>query len=74
MNTRLLMRAILYAAKSEADMEKFVCDNPLTECAYYPGSKKLVIINNTGDVQKANVVTTDGVVTATIDPYDIYIN
>lgn len=74
MNTRLLMRAIIYAAKSEADMEMFVCDNPLTECAYYPGSKKLVIINNTGEVQKTNVATPDGVVTATIDPYDIYIN
>ncbi len=72
-NTRLLMRAILYAAQAEADMDNYVCDNPLTECAYYPGSDKLVIINNTGDVQKAKVNTAGGVVEAEIDPYDIFI-
>lgn len=72
-NTRLLMRAILYAAQAEADMDKYVCDNPLTECAYYPGSDKLVIINNTGDVQKTKVNTADGVVEAEIEPYDIFI-
>lgn len=73
MNTRLLMRAILFAGQSEADMEQYVCDNPLTECAYYPGSKKLVIINNTGDVQKTKVKTPDGTVEAVTEPYDICI-
>lgn len=73
MNTRLLMRAILFAGQSEADMEQYVCDNPLTECAYYPGSKKLVIINNTGDVQKTKVKTPEGTVEAVIEPYDICI-
>lgn len=72
-NTRLLMRAILYAAQSEADMDIYVCDNPLTECAYYPGSDKLVIINNTGDAQKTKVNTANGVVEACVEPYDIFI-
>lgn len=72
-NTRLLMRAILYAAGMESGMDMYVCDNPLTECAYYPGSNKLVIINNTGDVQKTKVNTAGGLVEAEIEPYDIFI-
>lgn len=73
-NTRLLMRAVLYAAQKEKAMETYVCSNPMTECAYYPGNRKLVIINNTGDAQKTTVQTAEGeTVTAALAPYDIEI-
>ena len=73
-NTRLLMRAILYAAQNEQAMDTYVCSNPMTECAYYPGSGKLVIINNTGDTQTTTVRMEDGrEVTVTLAPFDIEI-
>lgn len=73
-NTRLLMRAILYAGQNEKAMETYVCSNPMTECAYYPGSGKLVIINNTGDTQTTTVRMENGKeVTVTLAPFDIEI-
>lgn len=71
-NTRLLLRAVLYAAQNEKAMEHYICSNPLTECAWYPGSGKLVIINNTGQVQKTSVCTPDGKeISVELQPYDI---
>jgi beta-D-galactosyl-(1->4)-L-rhamnose phosphorylase len=73
-NTRLLMRAILFAAKNERAIEYFVCSNPLTECAYYPGNDKLVIINNTGEPQQTSVRKQTGEeILADLKPYDIQI-
>lgn len=73
-NTRLLMRAILFAARNEQALDTYVCSNPMTECAYYPGSGKLVIINNTGDTQTTTVHMENGrEVTVTLAPYDIEI-
>lgn len=74
MNTRLLMRAILYAMGNENAMEKYICSNPFTECAYYPGSGKLVIINNTKDRQTTTVCGENGKEsTVTLEPFDIAI-
>jgi len=56
-STRLLMRAILWAGHNEDKMDTFICDNINTECAYYPDSKKLVVINNSEEKQTANIKT-----------------
>ncbi|MBN1219612.1 MAG: 1,3-beta-galactosyl-N-acetylhexosamine phosphorylase [Anaerolineae bacterium] len=45
-NTRLLHRAIFWAAGVDHDFDYWTCSNVFTECAYYPQSKKLVVINN----------------------------
>ena len=52
-STRMLLELIM-AAGGEAKGE-CIPDNMYVECAYYPEARKLVIINNSGEVQKAKV-------------------
>lgn len=54
-NTRLIHRAIHWAANREADFQKWNCTNIRTECAYFPMKKKLVVINNSDAPQKTTV-------------------
>lgn len=65
-NARLLLNAILYAS-GESLAQKYVPDNLYTECAYYPQSKTLVLINNSDKEQAATVQTDSAPVTLT--PY-----
>lgn len=55
-NTRLLYQLIRYAG-GEGIIGMYMTDNLYTECAYYPNSKKLVVINNSEEMQKAGVET-----------------
>jgi len=55
-NTRLLMRAIYWAASRESEMFEWYCDNPNTECAVYPEAGCFVVINNTFERQKTSVI------------------
>lgn len=55
-NTRLLYQLIRYAG-GEGVSGIYMTDNPYTECAYYPNSGKLVVINNTEKEQNACVET-----------------
>ena len=68
-NTRMLFNTILLAGGEALDGD-YITDNPYTECAYYPASNMLVIINNSGETQTANVKTEAGTKTATIEAYD----
>ncbi len=70
-NARGLMDLILCAAGDLAD--EYITDNPYTECAYYPEAGKLVVINNSEDVQKTSVKTQKGIKSATLEGYDIVI-
>lgn len=46
-------------------------ENKMTNrCAYYPGMKKLVVINNSGETQTTSVKTSEGVHSFTINAYD----
>ncbi len=54
-NTRLIQRAIHWAANRENDFQKWNCSNIRTECAYFPGKKKLVVINNSAARQQTGV-------------------
>ena len=54
-NTRLLHRAVYWAAGCEGEMTAWVCSNFHTECAYYPKNKALIIINNSGNREKTSV-------------------
>ncbi len=58
-NVRLLHRAIFWASGMEADFETWTGSNVHTDCAYYPGERKLVVINNTG-VPQETVVSAEG--------------
>ena len=68
-NTRMLFNTVLLAGGEALDGE-YITDNPYTECAYYPASNMLVIINNSGETQTASVKTEAGVKSATLEAYD----
>lgn len=68
-NTRLLYHLIRYAG-GEGLSGLYMTDNLYTECAYYPESGKLVVINNSDREQTTVVPTKAGDRTLTIAPYD----
>ncbi len=67
-NTRMLYQLIRYAG-GEGITGKYMTDNLNCECAYYPVSKKLVVINNSGEEQTTTVPTDTGAVTVALPPY-----
>jgi beta-D-galactosyl-(1->4)-L-rhamnose phosphorylase len=54
-NTRLIHRAIAWAAGREEDYALWTPTNLATEAAYFPKKKKLVVINNSGEPQQTEV-------------------
>jgi len=69
-NARLLHRAIFWAAGKEKALKKWFCSNPLTDCAWYPKSRKLVVVNNSDQAQKTTVHRGDGKISKiSLKPY-----
>ncbi len=68
-NTRLLFNIILYSY-GESIAQKYITDNLNTECAYYPSSRKLVVINNSDKEQTAGILTDQGNIRITLEAYD----
>ncbi len=68
-NTRMLYQLIRYAG-GEGCSGLYMTDNLYTECAYYPDSRKLVVINNSDCEQTTSIPTEAGVQTVTLAPYD----
>ncbi len=54
-NARLLYRAIFWAASREEAMEEFFSDNQEVECNAYPDAGRFCAVNNSTEVQKANI-------------------
>ena len=72
-NARMLLNLILYSA-GDTD-RKYLTDNPWTECAYYPGAKKMIVINNADTEQTTKVETEQGVMSFAVPAYgDIMID
>ena len=67
-NTRLLLNLIRMAG-GELEDELYLTDNIYTECAYYPGSGQLVVINNSDQPQTTGVQTKNGRVEISLEPY-----
>ena len=59
-NTRLLHRALYWAAGHEAGWSVWATTNVKTETAYFRKAGKLVVINNAGTVEKTVVTLGDG--------------
>ncbi len=59
-NTRLLERAVLWAAKSEEMIRTWFSTNPFVEVNAYPENGKFCVVNNTFTSQKTTVYTTGG--------------
>lgn len=74
-NTRMLHRAIFWAAAREDAWGRWHSENPKTEAAYFPGHKKLVVINNAATPQQTRVTLADGKVArdVSLDAHDIAI-
>lgn len=68
-NTRMLYQLIRYAG-GEGMSGLYMTDNLYTECAYYPESGKLVVINNSDREQTTTIPTEKGDRTVTIAAYD----
>lgn len=68
-NTRMLYQLIRYAG-GEGMSGLYMTDNLYTECAYYPESGKLVVINNSDSEQTTTIPTEKGDRTVTIAAYD----
>ena len=68
-NTRLLLNLLL-RAKGLALDASYLTDNACTECAWFPASRKLVLINNSADPQKTAVRTEDGPLSVELKPYE----
>ena len=67
-NTRMLLNLIRMAG-GELENDLYLTDNVYTECAYYPGSGQLVVINNSDQPQTTNVRTKNGSVEVSLEAY-----
>ena len=68
-HTRLLFDLIRYGS-SHWETSLYMTNNVLTECAYYPGSNTLVVINNSNSKQTTSIQTERGLKTFTIEAFD----
>lgn len=71
-NTRLLLNLIRHAG-NELTETRYLTDNLHTECAYYPNSRILVVINNSDQPQTTSVDTEYGRQTLELEPFDTVI-
>lgn len=60
LNSRLLLRAIAWAANKESALDTLLTDNPNTDCAYYPQTGKIAVANHTGKAQSTSFTDTKG--------------
>lgn len=67
-NTRMLLNLMLWASGRDLE-QRWLTDNPAVECAWYPADRKLVVINNTGEPQKAAVKTDTEPILFSLPPY-----
>jgi beta-D-galactosyl-(1->4)-L-rhamnose phosphorylase len=73
-NTRLLHRSLYWAAGRQNEFGPWTCSNVRTDCAFYPNTKKLVVINSSDKVEKTQVVDSDGkALDVKLEPYGIQI-
>ena len=68
-NTRMLMDLILAGTGRKPEEEKYMTDNLYTECAYFPQSGEIIVINNTEKNQHTEIKTDYGTVTADLLPF-----
>ena len=66
-NTRMLQNLILEGCGISVT-QPYLTDNLYTECAYYPDSKTLVVVNNTDIEQITSIHTSHGLITVQLAP------
>jgi beta-D-galactosyl-(1->4)-L-rhamnose phosphorylase len=68
-DTRMLLNTLLYAAGLPLD-QNYLTDHVDAECAYYPQSGKLVVINNSGEKLTTTVRTEAGEQQFELEPFE----
>ncbi len=68
-NTRMLLNLMLFGRHMDLE-QKYLTDNPDMECAWYPESRQLVVINNSDKVQSTSIKTDFGVTEVTLEAFD----
>ncbi len=68
-NTRMLLNIICFAS-GEGQGGRYITDNTYTECAYYPESRTLIVLNNSEKEQTTRIETDYGTVTVTVEAFD----
>ena len=71
-NTKMLLNLILQAG-GEAIDGNYLTDNADMECAYYPESRTLIVINNTDSVQETTINTEYGTEKIKLEAFDTLI-
>jgi 1,3-beta-galactosyl-N-acetylhexosamine phosphorylase len=71
-NSRLLLRAIAWAAGKESSLDVLLTDNSNTDCAYYAETGKIAVANHTGEPQTTSFVDAKGVTRSVeLNPYEL---
>lgn len=70
MNTRMLLNIIIRACGEDPEKQLFLTDNPLTDCAFFANSRKLVIVNNSDQIQETSIKTDGKTVNMRMDPFE----
>lgn len=68
-NSRMLLNLLIHSGREAFD-GKYLTNNLYTECAYYPNTKTLFVINNSDHTQTTTIETDFGPVTVTMDAFD----
>jgi len=68
-NNHLLHKILLYAG-NELNTQKYWLDSYKAECAYYPESQCLVVINNCNEDLQTKVLTETGDISLSLQPYE----
>lgn len=71
-NARMLLNLMLYGMGLPLN-QNYLTDNPDAECAYYPGTGKLVVINNSDRQVRTKVQTENGVREFTLAAFETVI-
>lgn len=67
-NTRMLLNLILWGC-GQSLQKTYLTDNPYTECAWYPASHTLVVINNSEHTQRTTIQTDKSTVEVLLNAY-----
>lgn len=71
-NSRLLLRAIAWAAGKESSLDTLLTDNPNTDCAYYAETGKIAVANHTAEAQSTSFSDAKGVKrNVALKPYEM---
>ncbi|MCR5323202.1 MAG: 1,3-beta-galactosyl-N-acetylhexosamine phosphorylase [Lachnospiraceae bacterium] len=69
-NTRMLLNLLMYVRGIDPSQQNYITDDANTECAYYPGSGKLVVINNSETEKHTKVRTEKGTIELDLKPFE----